>query len=202
MPSASPDRIQNFIVRQLWQVNIYEIWKECNNRFHNGISLHQNVIISRIIKVVRNKNNALFKSRGEVGSEACCLLVLCVTRWFRVLFPITLLTSISRWPPPFLSVHVLCFSHLFSSVVSYLFKFVFIMKTFFQKWSCAQSICLVFDKCFTYLAVYLIHENIDHIKVNSKMIIIYCNIFFMKCIYKILIFISHYIFNWLNNNLL
>ncbi|CAA7013744.1 unnamed protein product [Microthlaspi erraticum] len=65
---ASSSIILSLAKRQDWQACIYEIWKERNRRFHDGITLSSHKIFHKILCLLINKSLALRNfgsSRGE-----------------------------------------------------------------------------------------------------------------------------------------
>ncbi|CAH2047421.1 unnamed protein product [Thlaspi arvense] len=73
LSSASTTSIQHLALIQGWQTTIYEIWKEQNRRYHEGLSLPFSAVFQKILKVVYLKSTAL-RNRGSKLGEP---LLLC-----------------------------------------------------------------------------------------------------------------------------
>ncbi|KAG7576912.1 hypothetical protein ISN45_Aa03g012390 [Arabidopsis thaliana x Arabidopsis arenosa] len=68
LPRASASKHKKLALLQGWQGAIYELWRERNRRFHDGLSVSPITLVSRILTTVNNKCNAMLQlglSRGS-----------------------------------------------------------------------------------------------------------------------------------------
>ncbi|CAH8263184.1 unnamed protein product [Arabidopsis lyrata] len=61
LPTASASKHQNLALLQGWQATIFELWRERNRRFHDGLSLSPVTIATRIFSTMNNKCNAMLQ---------------------------------------------------------------------------------------------------------------------------------------------
>lgn len=118
IPTVSSSVVQNLALIQVWQALIYELWKERNMRFHQGISLPFPYITSKVLKVVRHKSIAL-KNQGSKFGEPLMLWwrshswslpsVSIFTSWLLVSFSLSVLFLFS-----ILSVRFLLYLNILS----------------------------------------------------------------------------------------
>ncbi|CAH8268181.1 unnamed protein product [Arabidopsis lyrata] len=69
LPNASSSRHISLALLQGWQACIYEIWKERNRRFHDGVTQPPHRLLVRILAVVKNKSTALHNSGSHLGAS-------------------------------------------------------------------------------------------------------------------------------------
>ncbi|XP_023644311.1 uncharacterized protein LOC111832174 [Capsella rubella] len=61
LPTASASKHQKLALLQGWQGAIFELWRERNRRFHEGLSLSPVTIATLIISTLNNKCNAMLQ---------------------------------------------------------------------------------------------------------------------------------------------
>ncbi|KAG7563907.1 Reverse transcriptase zinc-binding domain [Arabidopsis suecica] len=69
LPTTSVSKHKKLALLQGWQGAIYELWKERNRRFHDGLSLSPITVTRLIISTMENKCNAMIQLGLKRGSS-------------------------------------------------------------------------------------------------------------------------------------
>ncbi|XP_024009769.1 uncharacterized protein LOC112085039 [Eutrema salsugineum] len=72
LPGASNDKFMRLALLQAWQACIYEIWRERNRRFHDGISFSPTKIFHLVRSVVRIRAQSLCSRNSDYVSLLLC----------------------------------------------------------------------------------------------------------------------------------
>ncbi|KAG7588823.1 Reverse transcriptase zinc-binding domain [Arabidopsis suecica] len=75
LPTASASKHQNLALLQGWQGAIFELWRERNRRFHDGLSVSPVTIATHIFSTMNNKCNAML----QLGLKRGVSLLQCWT---------------------------------------------------------------------------------------------------------------------------